>query len=40
MKMVFFPCFPRGSLFYRPALNLAQLYSVSENYSSLTDVQH
>lgn len=39
-KMVFFPCFPCGSLFYRPALNLAQLYSVPENYSSFTDTQH
>lgn len=40
MKMVFFPCFPWGSLFYRPALNLALLYSVPENYSSFTDFQH
>lgn len=39
-KMVFFSCFPCGSLFYRPALNLAQLYSVPENYSSFTDTQH
>lgn len=40
MKMVFFPCFPWGSLFYRPAFNLARLYSVPENYSSFTDFQH
>lgn len=39
-KMVFFSCFPWGSLFYWPALNLAQLYSVQENYSSFKDVQH
>lgn len=39
-KMVFFSCFPCGSLFYRPSLNLAQLYSVPENYSSFNDVQH
>lgn len=39
-KMIFLSCFPCGSLFYRPSLNLAQLYSVPENYSSFNDVQH
>lgn len=39
-KMVFFSCFPWGSLFYRPALNFTHLYAVTEKYSSFTDVQH